>query len=257
MGDGWRARLRGRRGPVDVVVAVGQPLLLVGAAVVGARLGAFPAGAGAEVVQAVLVPVVGVLWVASVALDAHPVALFLGGIAGVVALLAVLNGTEAAALHERGERTSCAVAAVTERIERSAHVRADDRDAPAQWPNPPFPPPAPPVSGPGFDPIDDFDHDTTTTWYDYRLACDRGPVTALSLTSRPAGAGNRLEVVYDPLQLVGPVPADDYTDSDGSVERLVAVAATVVMIAVRLVGTLWSSRDGYGPRRWRRRRGRW
>jgi hypothetical protein len=175
MGDGWRARLRGRRDLVNLVVAVGQPLLVVGAAVVGARLGAYPAGAGAAAVPAVLVPVVGVLWVAGVALDAHPVALVLGGIAGAVAVVAVLNGTQAAALHERGERASCEVAAVSERIVRSAHVRSDTGDAPAQWPNPPFPPPQPPVPGPGFDPIDDVDHDTTTTWYDYRLSCDRGP----------------------------------------------------------------------------------
>jgi hypothetical protein len=257
MGRGRRALPGGRWRLIGLVVAVGQPLLLVGTAAVVARLGTYPGGAGTGVLQSVLTVLVGLLWLASIALDAHPFALFLGGVAGLVALTAVFNGAEAAALHERSERTSCAVASVTERIEYSAYLRPDAGDFPAQWPNPPMPPPMP---DPAFDHFDDFDdHDTPTTWYDYRLTCASGPVTGASWTSRPAEVGNRLDIVYDPLQLVGPVPAADYTDSDGAAELTTAVVGTGIMIAFRVAGTLWFSWYGFGMRPWRRRRrrGRW
>jgi len=237
-------------------VAVGQPLLLVGTAAVVARLGAYPAGAVGGVLHPVLFVVVGLLWLSGIALDAHPFALFLGGIAGLVALAAAFTGAEASALHERSERTSCAVASVTERIEYSAYVRPDAAGSPAQWPGPPLPP----APDPGFDHFDDYDdHSTPTTWYDYRLSCASGPVTAASWTSRPAEVGNRLDIVYDPLQLVGPVPAAGYTDSDGAAELTTAVVGTGIMIAFRVAGTLWFSWYGFGMRPWRRRRrrGRW
>src|SRR3954451_11260361 len=78
MGGGWRALPGGWR----LVVAVGQPLLLVGTAAVVARLGAYPAGAVGGVLHPVLFVVVGLLWLSGIALDAHPFALFPGGIAG-------------------------------------------------------------------------------------------------------------------------------------------------------------------------------
>jgi hypothetical protein len=256
MSNGWK-RPRSRRRVVGMAVAVGQPLALVGAAAASAHLGAYPTGAVAGALNIVLIILVGLLWLASIALDAHPLALFLGGIGGLVALMAVYNGADAGALHERSERTSCTVGAVTERIEYTAYARPEVAGPPAQWPVPPAPmPPDPP-----FDPLDNVgggsDNHTPTTYYDYRLTCDHGPVTTASWTSRPAEVGTRIDIVYDPLQLVGPVPAADYTDSDGSAERTTALVATAVMIAFRVVGTLWFSWGGYGPSPWRRRRRRW
>src|SRR5690348_3175334 len=93
----------------SVAAAVGQPLALVGAAAGDAALGAYPGGSATGVVHVVLSILVGLLWLASIALDAHPVALFLGGIAGLVALTGAYGSAEAVALHERSERTSCAV----------------------------------------------------------------------------------------------------------------------------------------------------
>jgi hypothetical protein len=237
----------------SVAVAVGQPLVLVGAAAGDAALGAYPGGPATGVVHVVLIVLVGLLWLAGIALDAHPLALFLGSIAGLVALTAAYGSAEASALHERSERTSCAVEAVTERIEYSAYT-VPDAGPPAQYPVPPAP--QPPFPDPVFDHYDDTDHRTPKTYYDYRLTCDRGPVATASWSSRPAEAGQRIDVVYDPLGLVDPVPAADYTDSDGTAERATAVVATGVMILLRVVGTLWFSWGGYGPSRWRRRRRR-
>lgn len=248
MASGWRAfPHRGDR-PLGPVVAAVQPLLLVGTAAAVAHLDAFVPGTAADVASGVLVVVLVLMWLASVVSDVQPFLWFLGMIAAIVAVTTVTGAATENALHERGERTSCAVATIVERTGYSAHVRPGG--SPAQGPFPA--PPAPPAPNPGSDQFDRFDTPTPRTSYDYGLTCESGPVTTARWTERPAEVGGRLQVVYDPLGLVGPVPAAGRTDTDGSAEYAAAAVATLVAAVLRAVGTL---RPPWGRRRRRWRRG--
>jgi hypothetical protein len=91
MGDrAWLDRWR----LANAVLAVGQPLLLVAAAVTAAHLGAFP-GEAAGLVRIGLLALVGLVWLAGVALEAPLPLLFLAAIAGISTVTAVLQGGSA------------------------------------------------------------------------------------------------------------------------------------------------------------------
>jgi hypothetical protein len=238
-GGMWTPDVWGRG--AGVVVAVVQPLLLVGSAALAAQDGASATPVLPGAVRIGLFVVMGVTWLASIALNAHPLVLFLAGVCGMAALATVFIGADVGALHERGLRTSCAVVAVDVRIENSAYV--------AQGP-----PIGPVVPNPIPDYQPDYtDHSTPKTYYDYTLHCADGPITGASWSDRPAEPGDRIEIVYDPRQRVDPEPAADYIDSDGSGYRIAAVVATILMILLRVGGAIWTRWEGFAPVRRRRR----
>ncbi|MCP3804118.1 VIT1/CCC1 transporter family protein [Allokutzneria sp. A3M-2-11 16] len=199
---------------LNLVVAIGQPLLLVGVFAASKHLDAYGADDGwTTTLGVVLLVLTGITWLAGIALAASPFLVFAGMVASMIAMGALSSSSADTALHERGVRTTCDVVTVDRRVETRSHYDSD-----GTWST------------------------TTTIYYDHRLRCDAGPIDTMTLHSRAAEPGQRLEITYDPLLRVDPVPANTVTDGSGS--RQTALIAVIVAILSRVGGVLWERRQG-------------
>ncbi|SDM28522.1 hypothetical protein SAMN04489726_0790 [Allokutzneria albata] len=195
---------------LNLVAAAGQPVLVVGLLAGADHVAAhWPDSGWTGAVSVILLVLTGLTWLAGIVLAANPLIVFVGAVASMVAMSAVTSSIDDTALYDRGVRTICDVTAVDRRVETRSHY-----DANGTWST------------------------STTAYYDHRLRCDDGPIEKMTLLSRAAEAGQRLEITFDPLLKVNPVPADTVTDGSGS--QQLALIATLVAVLTRVGGVLWS-----------------
>ncbi|MFB9903878.1 hypothetical protein [Allokutzneria oryzae] len=208
----------------NLIIAVCQPLVLLGLLAGVEHLAVHGPDTGtATFYKVVLVVLVGVVWLLSIVLSAHPLPLFLGAVASMIAMGATVSGIESATIHERGLRTTCLVLDVAKRTETTSHFESttnpDGTPGPGRWTT------------------------TTTTYYDHRLRCDDGPIDKMTRHSVAADEGQRLEIAYDPVGRVDPMPASEVTDGSGA--RDIALIALGMAVVLRVGGVLWERRHGW------------
>ncbi|RSN56203.1 hypothetical protein DMH01_30875 [Amycolatopsis sp. WAC 04182] len=212
-------------GPVaQLVIAVGQPALVVGLSLAGAWFSAH----SSRVLGGLLFVIGLVLWLTSILLAAPLGWILTGAAATVIAAFAVQAGVNDAALYERGIRTSCTVLDIET---RRVPIRTYDGE---QWST------------------------TTDTYYDHRLVCGDGREESLSLSFRAAGEGARLDVVHDPAGVVATQPAGEV--SDGTRSAWIGAASLLAAVVARVLGVVHDGPPFGGhvrrgrDRRWRRSR---
>ncbi|HEY0696930.1 MAG TPA: hypothetical protein VGD43_03880 [Micromonospora sp.] len=155
------------------------------------------------------------------------VLVFLGAfLAFFLGLNQLRESVEELVLHERGETITCIVLDVDRRESVSTDANG---------------------------------HQSTTTWYDYRLDCPDPQVREMTTGGRLADRGDSIEVLHDPSRRLTPRPAVSVDGTDSSLRSgaLLFAAGVVLRLLYELrvppfggrFGSAWS-----GPRRWWRRR---
>ncbi|MFA3872996.1 hypothetical protein ABS735_04805 [Streptomyces sp. MMCC 100] len=192
----WRERC------FELALAVGVPLLALGAAAGGSLLAAYgPDGWPSELVGGgiVLIACAGAFF-SGVFYD--NVLAFFSGVPLLLACLGVAGMVDEAALRSRGEATTCTVTEVDVRVETSTYTDSDG-----------------------------MTHTTTTTYYDHALDCDAaaGP-RAMTRTERLADAGKRIDLTYDPHGRVKPQLTGEVSEGNHSNEWMFGLGLAITLV---------------------------
>ncbi|MBL7255776.1 hypothetical protein [Paractinoplanes lichenicola] len=200
-------------GAGNLVVAVGQPLLL--AWVLEASMSGATSGFEPHWLVVAGFVAAALLWMGTIVLHAKMGLNFVACILLVFVGGGVLTVGQAGVMAERGVRTACVVTAVDKHTQ--THTTYDSPGGgQSTW---------------------------TETSYVHALRCEDPKVTGITTGTRLAGAGERLDVDYDPEGRVAPLPAD-VTDSRETTERWVwwVLAAAVL---VRVTAVVWEWYDPF------------